>query len=235
MTLPEEQMPTSPQEKASEETARQVNDLLDSPEFAMAIETRAVVSVSAKPRAITSRPSMTTSHCHLLLSFGMIRSSKPDTRSVCSTASKSAQRMSSPLIGAPTRGASHHATICASTAFLSRLFVERPQRIHHVIEEDRTLSSGRASQSWNRLDCTRIRGPRGEDRSLLIQRQIGVVDHVGRMLERLCWMQKRIKIPSIIAVVEFLAQEWVLVVHRLSSESFDLNCSWLGLLELRQR
>jgi PAS domain S-box-containing protein len=39
MTLPEEQMPTSPQEKASEETARQVNDLLDSPEFAMAIET----------------------------------------------------------------------------------------------------------------------------------------------------------------------------------------------------
>jgi PAS domain S-box-containing protein len=39
MRLPEEQVRTPPQEHASEETARQVNELLDSPEFAMAIET----------------------------------------------------------------------------------------------------------------------------------------------------------------------------------------------------
>jgi PAS domain-containing protein len=37
MTLPEEQTQTSPQEH--EEAAREVNDLLESPEFAMAIET----------------------------------------------------------------------------------------------------------------------------------------------------------------------------------------------------
>jgi PAS domain S-box-containing protein len=39
MRLPEEQVRTPPQERASEATARQVNELLDSPEFAMAIET----------------------------------------------------------------------------------------------------------------------------------------------------------------------------------------------------
>jgi hypothetical protein len=49
MTIPDEQMP--PQEKASEEIARQVNDLLDSPEFAMAIERHKTLHASARAYA----------------------------------------------------------------------------------------------------------------------------------------------------------------------------------------
>jgi hypothetical protein len=52
MTIPDEQMP--PQEKASEEIARQVNDLLDSPEFAMAIERHKTLHASARACARVS-------------------------------------------------------------------------------------------------------------------------------------------------------------------------------------
>jgi hypothetical protein len=108
--------------------------------------------------------------------------------------------MPSPTTAAPALGSVSRpfldALIAATAA--SRLLVERPQRLYYLVEVDGTLSSRQTSQCRNRLDGARIRRPRREDRSLFIERQIGIVDHLRRMLECLGRMQKCVEIASIV-------------------------------------
>jgi hypothetical protein len=62
------------------------------------------------------------------------------------------------------------------------LLVQRPQRVDHVVETHRVLGSGCLPQSWSSLDRAGIRGPRGEDGALLVERQVGILDDTPWML-----------------------------------------------------
>ena len=113
---------------------------------------------------------------------------------------------------------------CRSVAVL-RLFVERAESFHHIVKPHRLFAAGRTPQSRCRLNGACIRSPRREDRAFFIQGQIGVVDHVRWMLERLCRMQKVIKIISLVSVFRSQAVSFLI---RVSSES-SLVCQrgWL--------
>jgi hypothetical protein len=88
-----------------------------------------------------------------------------------------------------------------SSASSSHLFVERPQRVHDLIEMDGALSPRQASQRRHRLDGACIRSPGREDRPFFVKRQIGIVDHLRGMLECLGWMQKRIDIAGTVELI----------------------------------
>lgn len=123
-----------------------------------------------------------------------------------------------------------HALIADRAACSSRLFVERPQGIHHRIEVDGTLPSRQTPPCRSRLDRTRIRCPRREDRPFFVERQIGIADDLRRVLERLGWMQKRVEIANI---VEFIVGDVMIKSHGMPP-SFDLNRARLGFLDLGQ-
>jgi hypothetical protein len=94
----------------------------------------------------------------------------------------------------------------ASSVSSPHLFVERPQRVHDLIELDGALSARQASQRPHRLDGACIRSPGREDRPFFVKRQIGIVHHLRGMLKCLGWMQKRIEIAGI---VELIIVDWV--------------------------
>jgi len=97
--------------------------------------------------------------------------------------------------------APHNASITvAAGSLIPCLLVEYPKRLHYIVKADGSFASGHAPQSGSCLDRTRVRRPRRKNRALFIQGEAGIVDNVRRMFERLCGVQKVVKIEGIVAV-----------------------------------
>ena len=183
---------------------------------------RAAVSVSAKPRAITSRPSMTTSHCHLLGSAGadIVMGSVAQR---CSIQLSECPRPSSdlPRVDCPTRR--YAATPPCSLACLSSASNAS------ITSSKRT---GRFPPGGRRKAETASIAHASEAHEARIARFSFSV-RSGSL--NACAGRKSVSRSQASSRPLFLVQECGLAVHRLSSASFDLNCSWPGLLDLRQR
>src|SRR5688572_7731179 len=93
----------------------------------------------------------------------------------------------------------HAAIVRPWATLLARLFIERAQRIDDLVQRDQRVAARRASQRGRCLDVAGIRRPRGENRALFVQRQVGIVDVLGRMRKRLRGMQKIVKVETVVA------------------------------------
>ena len=75
--------------------------------------------------------------------------------------------------------------------------VEIVQRLQDRIDRYRSLASWGAAQGRRCLDGAGIRGPRRENRALLVQGQVRVGEHVARMREGARGVQQVIKFRGI--------------------------------------
>src|SRR5207245_2846994 len=98
-------------------------------------------------------------------------------------------------IGAMTLAPQHATPSRRLLSLFPRLLIEQPQRLHNVVKAD-CMACRRVPQRRRRLDRARIRGPRGEDRPFLVEREIGIVDDMGWMLECLRGVQELVELAD---------------------------------------
>jgi hypothetical protein len=88
-------------------------------------------------------------------------------------------------------GAPQQASIAATVAtLLIGQMVEGAQCIHDLFIRDRPLAGRSAAQCWSRLERTGVGGPGRQNGALFVEGEIGVADDVGRVFERLGWVQE---------------------------------------------
>src|SRR6478752_10099179 len=77
-----------------------------------------------------------------------------------------------------------------------RFFIKRAKRVHDVVP-----SNDRAgpvhTQIWRCLYCAGVRRPGGQNRALLIQREVFVANHIHGMRKRIGRMQESVEIEDI--------------------------------------
>ena len=77
---------------------------------------------------------------------------------------------------------------------IPRHLVESAQRVHDIVEANRLLRAGCPTKFRGGFDRACVLCPRREDGSLLIERQVGVINHVARVLEGTRRMQEAVEI-----------------------------------------
>jgi len=87
------------------------------------------------------------------------------------------------------------------------LLVQRRQRFHDFVEANRR-TAGIGAKLRRCLHGTGIGRPRREDRALFVERQLGIIDDLGRVTERLRGMQQFVEVESArdLSFMSFLLQ-----------------------------
>jgi hypothetical protein len=99
----------------------------------------------------------------------------------------------------PTRSSpiEHTAIVKRRLVLLARLPIECSQRVHDIVESDRSTAARSDPQFRCCFDCADVGRPRGENCSLLIECQVSIADNIQRMRKCFGWVQKIVEIKCI--------------------------------------
>ena len=118
-------------------------------------------------------------HPHPIIHRNVAVGGQPAAQRVRSRAERTV--FASSELAAPAQAPQHATVMRSRVVVVRRLVIEFAQRIHDVVKSDREEAvAGRLPQR-RRVLAARIRRPRRQDRALLVERQIRVLDHLTRI------------------------------------------------------